>query len=257
MESAGKFLMPELRGPDRSPLSEIQKAGLLRQAIAHVRTTSRLSRAAVFRSLFDLKPTTRILDLGGCDGVHINSFLADTSVMPSNVYIADISCAEVESAATRFGYSAVVISESDPLPFPDHFFDIVFCSSVLEHVTLPIQEVWREKSGTRFRRRAQMRQRLFAKEISRVGTGYFVQVPYRWFPVETHTWLPFLGYLPRAIQCALIRISNRCWIKATTPDFYLPTAGEMAEYFPDAEIRRERIWGMTKSLIAVKRPNVK
>jgi ubiquinone/menaquinone biosynthesis C-methylase UbiE len=253
MDSAGKFLMPDLRGPDRSPLSEAQEAGLLRQAIARVRTASRLGRAALFRSLFDLKPTTRILDLGGCDGVHINSVLADTPVTPSNVYIADTSRAELGSAAARFGYSMVVVSESDPLPFPDRFFDVVFCSSVLEHVTLPIQEVWGEKSGSRFRRRARIRQRMFAKEISRVGSGYFVQVPYRWFPVETHTWLPFLGYLPRAVQCVLMRISNRYWIKAATPDFYLPTAGEMAEYFPDAEIRRERIWGMTKSLIAVKR----
>ena len=207
-------------------------------------------------SLFDLQPTTRVLDLGGSNGVHLNSCLAGTEVSPKNVYIADLGAAEVESAAVRFGYTPVVVSGSGPLPFPDKFFDLVFCSSVLEHVTLPEEAAWLETSGARFGRLARGRQRQFASEISRIGAGYFVQVPYRWFPVETHTWLPFVGYLPRFIQCPVIGISNRVWIKATVPDFYLPTAGDMAGYFPDAQILREKVWGLTKSLIAVKRPGV-
>lgn len=238
-----------------SPLMEKLEPGLLQQAIAHFRTVSRLRRAAMLCSLFDLRPTTRVLDLGGSNGVHLNSCLAGTPVVAKNVYIADISAADVDSAAVRFGYTAVVLSDNGPLPFPDNFFDIVFCSSVLEHVTLPENDAWRETSGTRFRRLAQSRQRRFANEISRVGASYFVQVPYRWFPVETHTWLPLVGYLPRFIQCPVIGISNRFWIKATVPDFYLPTAGDMAGYFPDAQILREKIWGLTKSLIAVKRPS--
>lgn len=237
-----------------SPLMEKRNEGLLPQVIAHFRTASRLRRAAMLCSLFDLKPTTRVLDLGGSNGVHLNSCLAGTPVSPKNVYIADISAAEVESAAVRFGYTAVVVSDNGPLPFPDKFFDIVFCSSVLEHVTLPEKDAWRETSGTRFRRLAQSRQRQFADEISRIGAGYFVQVPYRWFPVETHTWLPLVGYLPRFIQCPVIGISNRFWIKATVPDFYLPTVGDMTGYFPNAEILRETVLGFTKSLIAVKRP---
>jgi ubiquinone/menaquinone biosynthesis C-methylase UbiE len=236
----------------RSPLSEPPEGGLLRQTIAHFRTASRLSRAALFCSRFDLRPATRILDLGGGDGIHIHSILADTPVSPSNVYVADIDHEAVESAGARFGYRTVFLSGNAELPFPDNFFDVVFCSSVLEHVALPGEDVWREKSGRQFRNCAKKRQRQLAREISRVATGYFVQVPHRWFPVETHTWLPFLSYVPRGLQCCLMGISNRFWIKESIPDFYLPTAGEMAEYFPDAQIRRERIWGITKSLIAVR-----
>jgi ubiquinone/menaquinone biosynthesis C-methylase UbiE len=238
-----------------SPLTEKLEEGLVQQAIAHFRTASRIRRAALLCSLFELKPTTRILDLGGSDGVYLNSCLAGTPVSAKNVYIADISAAHVESAATRFGYTPVVVPDDGPLPFPDKFFDVVFCSSVLEHVTLPEKDAWLETSGTRFRRLAQRRQRQFANEINRIGAGYFVQVPYRWFPVETHTWLPFVAYLPRFIQCPFIGISNRFWIKATVPDFYLPTFGDMAGYFPDGEILSETVWGLTKSLIAVKRPS--
>jgi SAM-dependent methyltransferase len=237
-----------------SPLMEKREEGLLPQVIAHFRTASRLKRASLLCSIFDLKSTTRVLDLGGSNGVYLNSCLVGTPVLAKNVYVADISAAEVKSAEERFGYTGVVLSDDGPLPFPDKFFDVVFCSSVLEHVTLPEQDAWLETSGTRFRRLAQRRQHQFAKEINRVGAGYFVQVPYRWFPVETHTWLPFVGYLPRFIQCPLIGISNRYWIKATVPDFYLPTSGDMLGYFPEAEMMKETVWGLTKSLIAVKRP---
>src|SRR6185369_449900 len=104
-------------------------------------------------------------------------------------------------------------------------------------------------SGARFARRSRPQQRAFAQELARVGRGYFVQVPNRWFPVETHSWLPFLSYLPRSWQCCTIALSNRVWIKKTDPDFYLPTAAQMREYFPAGELAREKVCGITKSLI--------
>ncbi|MBY0485157.1 MAG: class I SAM-dependent methyltransferase, partial [Gammaproteobacteria bacterium] len=100
---------------------------------------------------------------------------------------------------------------------------------------------------------AQTRQSEFANEIRRLGKGYFVQAPYRWFPIETHSWLPFVGYLPRRLQVLLIRFTNRFWIKRTSPDFYLPTMEDMKHYFPDASILKEYALGMTKSLIAYRR----
>jgi len=80
-----------------------------------------------------------------------------------------------------------------------------------------------------------------------------VQVPYRGFPIETHSWLPFLGIAPRPLQCRVIHIANRVWIKKTIPDFHLPTAAQMARYFPGSSLLRERFLGLTKSLIAVRR----
>ena len=72
---------------------------------------------------------------------------------------------------------------------------------------------------------------------------YFVQTPNKWFPIESHTWLPFVGFVPRAAQLATIAVSNRFWIKRTSPDWHLLTAREMRTLFPDAEIRRERFLG--------------
>ena len=236
-----------------SPLLEAEVPGLLQGQIARFRTASRLRRSALFRSLFDVSATTRILDLGGANGTFIHAVLAGTDARPENVHVADIDPDAVASAAARFGYSPVVLKEDGTLPFAAGYFDVIHCSSVLEHVTIPKQEIWTETSGSSFNRRARLRQRRFAEEIARVGVGYFVQVPSRWFPIETHTWLPFFGYLPRALQCRTMEVTNRFWIKASIPDFYLPTAREMAEYFPSATLMRERVFGLTKSLIAVKR----
>jgi SAM-dependent methyltransferase len=236
-----------------SPLIELDEGGALRGVIRRARTASRNRRSALFRSLFDLGPQTRVLDLGGSNGAHVHSLLAGTAVRPENVYVADVDQQAVRSAASRFGFVPAPLSPDADLPFDDDYFDILLCSSVLEHVTIPYEEVWRERSTRRFQQRARERQARFAREIERVTRGYFVQVPNRWFPVETHTWLPFVGYMPRSWQLRVIGLSNRFWIKKTDPNFYLPLAADMRRYFPEATLFREKAWGLTKSLIMVKR----
>lgn len=236
-----------------SPLVELDEGGLLRGVIRRARTTSRNRRSALFRSLFDLGPQTRVLDLGGSNGAHSHALLSGTAVRPENVYIADVDQPALRTAASRFGFVPVPLQAEADLPFDDGYFDVVLCSSVLEHVTIPADEIWRERSTARFRQRARERQSRFAREIERISRSYFVQVPNRWFPVETHTWLPFVGYMPRPWQLRVIAASNRVWIKKTDPNFYLPTAGDMCRYFPGATLMREKVCGITKSLIMVKR----
>lgn len=235
-----------------SPLVELDEGGLLRGFIRRVRTASRNRRSALFRSMFELGPQTRVLDLGGSNGAHVHALLNDTDVRPENVYIADVDQQALRMAASRFSFVPVPLRAEADLPFEDAFFDVVLCSSVLEHVTIPADEIWRERSTARFQQRARERQLRFAREIERVSRGYFVQVPNRWFPVETHTWLPFVGYMPRPWQLRVIAASNRFWIKKTAPNFYLPTTGDMRRYFPSATLLREKAAGLTKSLIMVK-----
>ncbi len=200
-----------------------------------------------------LDERTRILDLGSEDGSHIHSVLAGTAVPPGNVFIADSDAAAVTRGATQFGYQPVVIGELSRLPFDDGHFDVVYCSSVIEHVTVPQSQVWSIRSGTDFRRLAAERQAELAREIMRVGKQYFVQTPHRGFPVESHCWLPMGGYLPRRVLMPLLAVSNRAWIKRTAPDCRLLDEGEMGALFTDAVILRERFCGLTKSIIAVRR----
>lgn len=235
---------------DASFIIEETSVGKVRGLLARYRNRLRKRRAELFLRIFDLTPETRVLDLGGWNGVHIHAVLEGSPVLSANVFVADISEQAVSEAAERYGFVPAIIPEDGRLPFTDGFFDIVFCSSVIEHVTVPKDMVWRLVSGRRFRDIARQRQSEFAAEIRRLGKGYFVQAPYRWWPIETHSWLPLVSFLPRRAQVPLLRFTNRFWIKATSPDWYLPTAQEMKGYFPDAVILKERVFGVTKSLMA-------
>ncbi|MFN6964212.1 MAG: class I SAM-dependent methyltransferase [Pyrinomonadaceae bacterium] len=201
--------------------------------------------------MFEIRSDTRILDLGSEDGSNIKMVLDGTPIDPANVWIADIDPQAVDHGRRAYGFRGVVIDESGKLPFDDGFFDIVYCSSVIEHVTLPKSEVWSIASGEEFRARAIQAQTRFAREIERVGRQYFVQTPASSFPIESHTWLPLLGHLPRNAMLPVMRVTNKYWIKGADPDFNLLSADEMKSLFPRATIIRERFLGMTKSIMAV------
>jgi SAM-dependent methyltransferase len=222
------------------------------KAVLGISTRARARRSAFFRACFDLREGTRVLDLGSENGSHIRSVLAASPVRASDVYIADINGDAVEEGRRRFGFVPVRIDESGTLPFDDEYFDIVYCSSVIEHVTLSKERIWRESSGIAFRRASLIRQAEFASEIKRVGKQYFVQTPYRHFPIESHTWLPGLQWLPRSLQLSIVRVTNKVWIKASIPDWSLLDRGELQGLFGDARIVNERFLGLTKSLMAIK-----
>jgi SAM-dependent methyltransferase len=213
---------------------------------------SREKRAAIFRSLFFLDKDTKILDLGSESSSNISAILKGTRIQSQNVYIADIEPEAIKKGSKQFGFTPVIISESEALPFEDDFFDIVYCSSVIEHVTIPKEKVWSFYSGHRFKTESLKRQKEFAKEIKRIGKQYFVQTPYRHFPIESHTWLPFIAWLPRWLLIHILHTVNSFWIKKTSPDWYLLNKKEMLELFNDAEIIEERIFGITKSIMAIR-----
>lgn len=123
----------------------------IRSLVDQLSRQARKKRANIFRRSFNLDENTRILDLGSEDGTNVNALLEGTSVQNSNVYIADIDSGAVEKGSDKFGFVPVFISESERLPFEDKFFDIVYCSLVIEHVTASKNEVWKLYSRRHFK----------------------------------------------------------------------------------------------------------
>jgi SAM-dependent methyltransferase len=214
---------------------------------------ARGKRDVVFRASFPwIGPETRILDLGSGDGANFARLSAGLDITPANVHSADVRAAAVQRANERYGYTPVVLEEAGRLPFPDAHFDIVYCSSVIEHVTMPKSDVWAMRNGRVFRLHAAAHQHAFAAELRRVAHAYFVQTPNRLFPIESHSWLPFIGYLPRRWLVPTLRITNRVWIKRTAPDWNLLDRNELAALFPDGEIVPEKAGGLAKSWMAIR-----
>jgi len=208
----------------------------------------RQKRAEVFKK--NLIPTEkdRVLDLGGEDGLYINRILP----FKRNVCIADINREKLKQSAAK-GYKVVHLDGSGRLPFPDQYFDIIFCSSVIEHVTGDKTKVKSISSNKEFKKIAWKQQQQFAAEIRRVGNGYFVQTPYKYFLLESHSRLPvILVLLTRRMQIKLIKLFNKFWFAKTSPDWNLLTIKDMKKLFPDALIVKERVFIFTKSLMAIK-----
>jgi hypothetical protein len=179
-----------------------------------------------------LQPTEqdRILDLGGADGTHFASILP----FRKNVTIADINEPQLLQGAARYGFHPIVLDETGQLPFPDNYFDIVFCSSVIEHVTAPKEQLRAYRTNSAFFEAAFARQQAFAKEIRRVGQRYFVQTPHKYFLIESHSWMPApIVFLPRSWQIWLVDFLRGWWPKSTEPDWNLLTPKLMQLLFPD------------------------
>jgi hypothetical protein len=101
----------------------------------------------------------------------------------------DASFLERQYPGVRFVYADGVA-----LPFADRAFDVVHSSAVLEHV------------GGRDRQAA------YVLECARVARkAVFLTTPNRWFPIEFHTVLPLVHWLPKRAFRALMRRTNRAF----------------------------------------------
>lgn len=210
---------------------------------------SRLRRASILKYYFPNLKDLKIVDLGGGDGRHIKMILPDHH----RITVADLNANDLKEAA-KLGYKTILFDGIDKLPLNSDDVDLIFCSSVIEHVTLPKGQIWTVKNDVEFESTARQSQLQFAREIVRSCKGYFVQTPYKYFIIESHTWLPgAILLLPRPWLVRLIRFTNLFWPKRTSPDWRLLTAKDMHELFPDAEIVIERVWGLPKSIIAIRK----
>jgi hypothetical protein len=221
---------------------------MLSKLFTYYSLKARKNRAKIFKSYFDLDENTRILDLGGGDG----SLLATTLDIKPAICIADIDKELLEVAKNKYGFEVMELDESGRIPCAKNQYDIIFCNSVIEHVTVDKKDIYEIQSDKTFRNAAFERQKVFANEIRSKCDKYFVQTPYKYFPIESHSWLPGIFVLmPRKTQISLIKFFNKFWPKKTWPDFNLLTEREMKELFPEAKIVREKSFLFTKSLIAV------
>ena len=220
---------------------------MLTKIVLFYAARSRARRARMFLDYLRPSENDRILDFGGGDG----SYMASMVPFRTNVYIADILQGPLDEAKRKFGFRTVLVDESATIPFPDKCFDIIFCSAVIEHVTVDKKDMYSYQTNTGFAADSLARQRRLADEIRRVSKRYFVQTPNKYFLIESHTWLPFLIVLfPRRLQIKTIRFFNKWWPKKTSPDWHLLTTARMQHLFPDAQLDGKNSLDLSKYTFA-------
>lgn len=122
-------------------------------------------------------------------------------------------------------YPGVKFEKADgrALPFKDGSFDYAHSSAVLEHVGTAAQQAQ------------------FLRELWRVSRkGIFVTTPNRWFPIEFHTVLPLLHWLPpRLFRKALTALGKSFF--ADEQNLNLLSPGSLAKAAREAGIPGFRV----------------
>jgi SAM-dependent methyltransferase len=195
--------MPDVYATARGPLARLAGPPAAR------------ARARRHRRFFPALPAgARVLDVG-CGALGLRA-------LEPRLDITGVDVVE------RPGYPGPFV-RADPaagLPFADGEFELVYCSSVIEHVP-------------------PARRAAFAAELRRVGRRWFVQTPAFSFPLEPHSLLPFAHWLP-------VRLRRRYWrlgAAGAWEEISLLRRGELEALFGPA--RPERIGPLVKSWVCV------
>jgi hypothetical protein len=142
---------------------------------------------ALFLQVMRPTATDRILDIGASDDTGPDSNMLE-QLYPHRQHLTCASLSDGKTILAAYpGVHHVQIKAGEPLPFDRHAFDIVYSNAVLEHAG------------------SAARQRTFVAEMCRVAPRRFLAVPNRGFPVEHHTCLPLIHYLPEPWFQKLLR----------------------------------------------------
>jgi SAM-dependent methyltransferase len=200
--------MPEVYATARGPLARLASPLAAR---------ARARRHARFFALARLAPGARVLDLG-CGALGLRA-------LEPGLEITGVDLVERADYPGPF----VRADATEQLPFGDREFDLVYCSSVIEHV-------------------APARRAAFARELRRVGRGWFVQTPAFSFPIEPHSLLPFAHWLPVPLRRPYWRLGAA----AGWEEIVLLRRGELEALFGPA--LAERAGPLAKSWVCVRPP---
>ena len=142
----------------------------------------------------------------------------------------------------RYPGLTFVRADGRELPFESCSFDVVHSSAVLEHV-----------GGAADQRR-------FIGELARVARrAVFLTTPNRWFPVEFHTVLPFVHWLPRPTFRRLLGgtryafFADEANLNLLGRRDLLRLCGGLAGW--DVRVEPLRLWGLSSNLLlTLRRP---
>jgi SAM-dependent methyltransferase len=182
--------------------------------------------------LEELRPTaeTTVLDVGADElgfgegeGCGTLNFFEELYPWPERITALGLH----DGSGFRARYPRIPYVQGDAcdLPFADGAFDIVFSNAVIEHV-----------GGRELQRR-------FVSEALRVGRRVFLTTPNRRFPIEVHTRLPLVHWLPDAVSHRVYRALGKD--EATEVD--LLTRRSLAALFPG----RVRVVTLGLTLVAI------
>lgn len=182
----------------------------------------------------------RIIDVGGT--LNYWRLLSADFLESRSVSITLVNRRPVALSATDSRFTFVQADGCDLRGIGTGAFHLAHSNSVIEHVG-DLDRMAR-----------------FTRELQRVAQYYYVQTPDFWCPLEPHFMTPFFHWLPRALRVSLVRrmalghwrrAHDQADAEAIVDSARLLSRREFRALLPGAEIVRERVLGVPKSLIAI------
>lgn len=182
--------------------------------------------------LDELQPTaeTTVLDIGADelgfgegDGCGTMNFFEERYPWPER--ITALGLHDGSGFGERYPEIRYVQGDALALPFGNGEYDIVFSNAVIEHV------------GGR------EQQRRFVSEALRVGRRVFITTPNRRFPIELHTRLPLMHWLPERPVHKAYEFVGKGWAK----EIHLLSRRSLESLFPG----HVRIVSLGLTLVAI------
>jgi ubiquinone/menaquinone biosynthesis C-methylase UbiE len=203
-----------------------------------VKIASRV-REEMFEKFLDVltpQESDQVLDIGATSDQSYESSNYFEALYPWKHRITAAGLDDAFFLEKQFPGVTYALADATALPFPDKHFDLVHSSAVLEHV------------GSRARQRQMLAQCL---RVAR--RGICLTTPNRWFPVEFHTQLPLLHWLPSGLYRPLFRKMGYGFF-AEESNLNLLSATEtraLCEDFSDWHfiLARQRLLGLTSNLL--------
>jgi SAM-dependent methyltransferase len=192
--------------------------GPIARIASPIAARARERRHKRFFALTGLVENARILDVG-CGALGLRA-------LEPALDITGVDMREMPDYPGTF----VCADAAERLPFEENEFDLVYCSSVIEHVE-------------------PHRRERFASEVRRVGRGWFVQTPARSFPIEPHALLPAAHWLPERLRKPYWRLGATGQWEAIS----LLGNAEMKHLF--GPVLAERFGPLVKSWVSISPPS--
>lgn len=187
-----------------------------------------------FMNALQVGPDSKVLDIGVTPDVSLSESNHFEQRFPYPHNLTATSIEDVSGLQAKFPQVTFMQTSGDRLPFEDGQFDAVFCSAVIEHV------------GTR------EQQSTFLAEVARVGKSFMLTTPNRWFPLDFHTILPLVHWLPQSAHQRILRaLGKDFW--AETSNLNLMSRSDFMSMKPESTtltVDNVRLLGWTSNLIA-------
>jgi len=201
-----KVVRPVMTGIQPNAQYNVAAAGSLPVRVAAHQRRKMFRR---FLSDTELAAGERILDVGVTSDRSYEASNYLEAWYPHKDMVTAVGIDDASFLCGQYPGMRFVKANGLQLPFRDQAFDVVHSSAVVEHVG------------------SLARQCAFVAECCRVARrAVFITTPNRWFPVEFHTVLPLVHWLPKETFRALMRRSGRAFF-AEEDNLNLMTASEL------------------------------